>query len=75
MRDQEPGRTRVGLKHSRPEHNAEGETEGKLKQLRDIDRVWTCKLKKRHRKDLSIEEIEEILEAAKQPYRLHKDIA
>ena len=32
-------------------------------------------MKKRHRKDLSAEEIEEIVAATKEPFRLHKDVA
>ena len=31
--------------------------------------------KKRHRKDLSADEIEKILAATKEPYRLHRDVA
>ena len=46
-----------------------------MKQQYNSDRVWTCRIKKRHRKDLSIEEIEEIVDAAKEPFRYHKDIA
>ena len=52
------GRTRKGQKLSKPAHNREGQSEANLKQLHNSDRVWTCRLKKRHRKGLSIEEIE-----------------
>ena len=33
------------------------------------------KFKKRHRKDLTYDEIQQVLEAAKVPYMLHKDFA
>ena len=56
-------------------HNAEGETEEKLKQQRVRDRVWSSKLKKRRRKDLSIEEVEAIVAAAEEPFKHHKDIS
>ena len=69
------GRTRKGIRLSKPDHNGEGVTEGKLKLMRDKDRVWTCKLKKRHRKDLSIEEIEAIAADSRKSYVYHKDIA
>ena len=51
------GRTRKGQKLSKPAHNIEGYSEAELKQIRDVDKVWSCRFKKRHRKDLSIEEI------------------
>ena len=37
--------------------------------------MWAGKLKKRHVKDLSLDEIDAIVSATKQPYRLQKDIA
>ena len=37
--------------------------------------MWAGKLKKRHVKDLSLDEIDLIVSATKEPYRLHKDIA
>ena len=58
-----------------PEHNPEGETEERLKQERVRDRVWSSKLKKRRRKDLTIEEVEAIVAAAKEPYMHHKDVS
>ena len=60
---------------SKPAHNKEGNSEKKLREMYDNDRVWTCKLKKRHRKDLTIEEIKEIVAAAQEPFHLQKDIA
>ena len=68
-------RSMKGQKRSKPNHNLEGEQEGVLKQERKKDRVWASKFKKRHRKDLSVEELEEILEETKKPYLLFKDIA
>ena len=53
--------------------------EGKSnKQLRDWVKLQEVKynsVKKRHLKDLSVEEIDEIVSAAQIPYMLHKDIA
>ena len=69
------GRTRKGHKLSKAAHNEEGMPESKLKQLRVADKVWTCKLKKRHRKDLSVEEIQAIVRESEEPFRYHKDIA
>ena len=67
-------RSRLNQKRSKPEHNPEGETEEKLKQQRVRDRVWSSKLKKRKRKDLTVEEVEDIVAAAQEPYKHHKDI-
>lgn len=39
------------------------------------DRVWTCKFKKRHRKDLTVDEIERIVANSQEPMLHHKDIA
>ena len=72
---EEPGRRRGGYKRSKKQHNAEGETEGSLKRQSKKDKAQYRKYKKRHRKDLSPEEIEAIVTAAKVPHRLHKDIA
>ena len=68
-------RSRWGHKLSKPDHNQEGETEGSLKQQRVKDQVWTSKIKKRHRKDLTIEEMEAIVAATHLPFRHHKDVA
>ena len=40
-----------------------------------LDRGTCRKFKKRYRKDLTYEEITHILAAAKEPHKLHKDIA
>ena len=39
------------------------------------EKAMCRKYKKRHRKDLTTDEIEAIVEATKVPHRLHKDIA
>ena len=44
-------------------------------ELNRKERPCSSKFKKRNRKDLSPEEIEEIVKATKQPYRMQKDIA
>ena len=73
---QAPGpRSRRGLSRSRPGQNLEGLTEGELKRQRQHDRADCRKYKKRTRKDLSCDEIEELLNAAKEQHRLHKDLA
>ena len=43
--------------------------------MSELERAPCRKFKKRHRKDLSCKEIEEIVAATKAPLRLHKDIA
>ena len=68
-------RSRKGLKRSKPIHNLEQESEKELKRQRQSDSVWKSTFKKRLRKDLSVEEIENIIAATKQPYKLHTDIA
>ena len=40
-----------------------------------MDQVHCRKYKKRHRKDLTASEIERILEAAEQPFVMHRDVA
>jgi len=72
---QESGRSLKGIKKSKPSHNLEGQTEEDLKQQTRRDQVWKRKYKKRHRKDLTIEELEAIVAATRQPHRLHVDIA
>ena len=68
-------RSRLGQKRSKPSHNAEGCTEAQLRQLSELERAPCRKFKKRCRKDLNSKEIAEIIAAAKEPFRLHKDIA
>ena len=60
---------------SRPSHNAAHMTEKKLKEQADEERRICRRLKKRRRRDLSPDEIDAIVEATKQPYKLQKDVA
>ena len=62
MEDQR-ARSLKGLKKSKPSHNMEHATEKELKRQRQSDNVWKKKFKKRHRKDLSVEELEDIIAA------------
>ena len=62
---------RRGQKRSKPCHNLEQRTEAELKQQRLMERAPCRKYKKRLLKDLSAQEIEAIVAAAKQPDRLH----
>lgn len=64
-----------GCKRSTASHNIEGRTEKDLKRQAQTDKAFYRKFKKRHRKDLSSEEIRQIVEAAKQPFKSHKDVA
>ena len=68
-------RTLRGRKKSTAKHNVEGLSEGELKRQRRQEAALCRKYKKRHRKDLSSEELEEIILATKQPFMLLKDIA
>ena len=70
-----PERSRKGLRNSRRGQNAEGRTEAQLRHQSQQDKAHCRKYKKRSRKDLSYEEIEQVIAATKQPYLLHKDIA
>ena len=68
-------RSRIGFKRSKPSHNIEGVSEKELRLRRQQDSRAGRKFKKRHRKDLTADEIEEIIAASKEPYRIHADIA
>ena len=61
-------------KWSRPTHNAEHRTEAELSNRAKDDRKST-RLKKRHRRDLSPDEVGRIVQATKQPYKLKKTVA
>ena len=50
-------------------------TEGNLKLQSIKDKALCGRFKKRHRKDLTPDEIEAIVAATKIPHRIHKDIA
>ena len=69
------GRGAKGIKRSKPTSNIEGRTESDLRQQAQSDRVCCRRYKKRHRKDLTADEIEKILEATKQPFMMHRDVA
>ena len=71
----EPPVRSKGLKRSRPEHNDEGRTEGDLREQADKERGASSKLKKRHRKLLSADEIEQIVAACKEPFATQQVVA
>ena len=60
---------------SKRSHNAEGVPEKELRRRARQDKAICCRFKKRHRKDLSSDEVAELLLATQKPYRLQKDIA
>ena len=60
---------------SKAEHNVEGLQEEELKRWSRQEAAPCKKFKKRYRKDLSSKEVQEIIDASKQPFKLHKDIA
>ena len=68
-------RSRRGQRKSKPNQNVEGLTEAQLRHQTLLDKGVCCKFKKRHRKDLTYEEITSILSAAKEPHKLQKDVA
>ena len=68
-------RPRRGYKRSRPSHNVECLPEKTLKLRSKQDQRLCRKFKKRHRKDLTSEEVAKLVEATKEPYRTHKDVA
>ena len=49
--------------------------EGELKKWRSEDKALCRHYKKRHRKDLTPDEIDEIIRVASEPFALHRDIA
>ena len=58
--DTRRGRPHHGLKRSKPAHNIEGRTERELMQQQRLEKGKSSRLKKRHRKDLSAEEIDAV---------------
>ena len=50
-------------------------TEDEFKQQQRKEKAMCSRFKRRYRKDLSVDELEKIVAATKQPFRLHKDIA
>ena len=63
------------MKYSKRSHNAQGLLEKDLKKIRDKEKAKCRKFKKRHRKDLDPEEVEEIVAMVNQPYCLLKDVS
>ena len=72
--DENP-RSRRGHKRSKAEHNAEGLKEEELRELRIIDSAPCRRYKKRRLKELSDEEVDEIIADSKRPGWLKKDVA
>ena len=68
-------RTRRGLKLSRPADNVEGLPEKELRRRRNLDTAAGKNYRKRHRKELTVEEVVEIVASTKEPHRLNKEIA
>ena len=66
---------KLGDKILKPEDKPEGLSEKELRSEWKKDQVWSCKYKKRYREDLSTQEIDAIITATKEPYRLQKDVA
>lgn len=64
-----------GLKRSKPEHNAEGRTERDLREQAHQEKGASSKLKKRHRKNLSAQEIEAIVAATREPFGTQQTVA
>ena len=60
---------------SKPEHNVDGLTEFQLAIRARSEQSPCLKFKKRHRKDLSHEEITGIVQLSEQKYWAHKEIA
>ena len=68
-------RQRWGHKRSKPEHNNDGRSEAELKRLSLEEKAPCRNFKKRHLKDLSEAEVDEIVTTSMKPGWLKKDIA
>ena len=68
-------RSRWGLKKSKPSHNPEGLLEKELRLRENLDKGFQHKYRKRHRTELSVNEIEEIVATTKEPHRHQVDVA
>ena len=68
-------RERRGHKRSMPRHNGEGMLEADLREQRLVDRVPCRNFKKRHLKDLSEQEVDDIVALTQQPGWLKKNVA
>ena len=75
MEELDNSRSRRGHKRSRAVDNPEGLKEEELKKMRLIDKGPNGRYKKRHLKELSELEVDEIIALAKKPGWLNKDIA
>ena len=60
---------------SKSRHNVEGKSEQQLRQLRQKELVPGNYFRPRKRIELSVEELEQILEARKTPWMTQKDVA
>ena len=68
---QEPsGRSRRGHKRSMPKHNVDGESEAALREQNLKDKAPRRNFKRRHRKDLSEQEVNEIVALSNKPGQL-----
>ena len=72
---EQSGRSKSGHKKSSWHHNLEERSEGDLKRQTFLDKAPCKYYKKRHRKDLTADEVDAIVAAAGQPYRLQRDVA
>ena len=66
---------RIRAPYSKPKHNAEGLTEGKLKERRRAEQGYSTKSKKRLLKDLAPEVREDIVRLYEEEHMLQKDVA
>ena len=68
-------RSRKGCKKSKRSHNIEGRSEKELQQQARHEKGPNNKLKKRKRKDLIPNEIEEVVNATEKPFHRYQDVA
>ena len=73
--DQDGNQRSRSHKKSTAAHNVERRTEKDLKQQGDRDKGMGTKLRKRHRRELSADEIADIVAATRKPYHKIKDVA
>ena len=73
--DQDGNQRSRSQKKSKAIHNIEQRSEKDLKQQGDRDKGMGTKLRKRHRRELSADEIADIVAATKKPYCQIKDVA
>ena len=68
-------RSCIGIKKSKPSHNVEGLSEKELRRRHRFEKPVGWAYKKRHRKELSAEEVAAIVSATRKPYHLYDDVA